>query len=188
MTIQPFEDRQKQLIEEWERNAKSAETEDEVGRALLDLFIERERIRRGVETPSPAQILVDCETLEQLKNARSLGPEFSFAEAAFRRLVDDPASAIKYIEQSKANFSQAQSRAARKARPNRHDNLTKLINSIVAKTPNISAKEVGRKLEANEDVQFNASLREFVHDDDRSSLNEKNLASRVSDAKKRVSG
>ena len=188
MTNQPFEDRQKQLIEEWERNAKSAETEDEVGRALLDLFIERERIRRGVETPSPEQILVDYETLEQLKNARSLGPEFSFAEAAFRRLVDDPASAIKYIEQSKANFSQAQSRAARKARPKRYDNLTKLINSMVAKTPNISAKEVGRKLEANEDVQFNASLREFVHDDDRSSLNEKNLASRVSDAKKRVSG
>ena len=53
MTNQPFEDRQKQLIEEWERNAKSAETEDEVGRALLDLFIGSERIRRGVETPSP---------------------------------------------------------------------------------------------------------------------------------------
>ena len=188
MTNQSFEARQKQLIKEWEEEATGAETEDEVGHAILDLFLKSERLRRGVEAPSPEQTVVDCETVEKLADARSLGPEFSFAEAAFRRLVDDPASAIKYIEQSKANFSQAQSRAARKARPKSHDSLTKLINSIVAETPTISAKEVGRKLEANEDVQFDASLREFVHLDDRSCLNEKNLASRVSDAKKRVSG
>ena len=188
MTVEAFETRQKRLVEEWEQEASIPETEDEVGHAILDLFLKSERLRRGVEAPSPEQTVVDCETVEKLGDARSLGPEFSFAEAAFRRLVDDPASAIKYIEQSKANFSQAQSKAASKARPRRYDSLTKLINAIVAETPSISAKEVWRKLEANEDVQFDGGLREFVHFDDRSCLKEKNLASRVSDAKKRVSG
>jgi hypothetical protein len=102
MTVEAFETRQKRLVEEWEQEASSPETEDEVGHAILDLFLKSERLRRGVEAPSPEQTVVDCETVEKLGDARSLGPEFSFAEAAFRRLVDDPASAIKYIEQSKA--------------------------------------------------------------------------------------
>lgn len=188
MANETFEARQKRLIEDWERKAISAETEDQVGHAILDLFLKSERIRRGVEAPSPERLLVDRETTKQLKNARSLGPEFSFAEAAFRRLVDDPASAMKYIEQSLENFSRAQSMAASKARPKRHDSLTKLINSIVEETPTISAKDVGRKLEANEDVQFDGDIGEYVHIDDRSCLNARNLASRVSAAKRRVSG
>lgn len=187
MADETFEARQKRFTEDWEQEVKSCETPEEIGRAVLDFITKRERIRRGVETPSPERDLVDNETMEQLRDPRALGPEFSFAEAALRRLVDDPASAVTYIEQSQANFSRAQSRAASKARPKSHDSLTKLINSIVEEMPTISAKDVRRKLEANEDVQFDGGIGEYVHIDDRSCLNAKNLASRVSAAKRRVS-
>jgi len=187
MTNQSFEARQKQLIKEWEEEVKGAETEDEVGHAILDLFLKSERLRRGVEAPSPEQTVVDFETVEKLGDARSLGPEFSFAEAAFRRLVDDPASAIKYIEQSRANFSQAQSRAAQKLRPTSYDPFTVLINDWVTAEPNIKAKQIGERLRKHSDIDYDRQTGEFSTED-RYTLKESNIASRVSDAKKRVSG
>lgn len=187
MADETFDARQKRLIEDWEREATSAETEDQIGHAIVDLFLKSERIRRGVEMPSHEQALVDQETIKKLRDPRVLGPEFSLAEAAFRRLVDDPAFSVKYLQEALDNRRKAQSRIAKNLRPQRYDPFTKMINVLVEKKPDISAKAVGQLLREHSGIDFDPKTGVFT-DGERYTLNERNLPSRLSAAKKRVSG
>lgn len=80
----------------------------------------------------------------------------------------------------------AQSKRASKPRPRSRDSITTAIEEILEDAPKLTAKEVGQALEGREDIDLIGD--EYRHRSDSSALRESNLASRVSDARKRVSG
>ena len=186
MSEPSFDEAQEGLAEKFLRDAPVAATDAELGRALLVFILESERLRRGVSVPSPAQEKVDRQTLACLSGQAKLGPGFSFAEAVFRRLPKDPASAIRYFEEELAGRKAKQSARAKSPRKGSYDSITRLINDIVDGDPHITTKEVLAELgRINGIVIADGEIR---NTQDVTTMKVSNLPSRVSDAKKRSSG
>jgi hypothetical protein len=179
----PFLEVQSQLAEEWQSKFDDAQTDQERGKLKRGFVLQRERVRAGVTTAGSARDEVDRKTLERLSNPTELGPEFSLHEGIFRRLASDPTSAVVYQRTAAEQRSKAQSDRASKIRPGRRDCITGIIDELVAVNPKISAKELGEKLRNDCDITILEG--EYRHKIEGFTLKEKNLASRVSDAKKR---
>lgn len=156
------------------------------GPLFLEFVLELGRRYRGVTAPGPARDAVDQQTMEALASSDILGPEHSLCEGAFRRLVSNPGAALDYVERAQNQRSKAQSLRAEAPRPNSRDSITRLIEEILEEDRSLPAKEVGRRLAEHPDIQLVGG--EYRHTGDASTLRESNLASRVSDARPRVSG
>jgi hypothetical protein len=172
-----------QCVAEWLSESDEPKTDQELGERLMRLVLQLERLRAGVTAAGPQRDEVDHRTDESLDNPTKLGPEFSREEAVFRRLRSDPSSAIAYLRTAIEQRSKAQSDRASKDRPGRRDCITGIIDELVAVNPKISAKNVGTQLELDCDITILEG--EYSHIIERSTLKETNLASRVSDARKR---
>ncbi|MFD1195709.1 hypothetical protein ACFQ3C_13625 [Seohaeicola saemankumensis] len=181
-----FAEVQDELAQVWQPKFDQAESDAERGAILLEFVLERERFRSGITAPGEERDGLDRKTLEKLCHPETLGPKFSRDEAVFRRLASDPASAATYLMQAIRERNEQQSARARKPRPRRRDSITRLIENIVMHNPKISAKDLGRKLETDCDITLLDA--EYRHNIDASVLKVSNLPSRVSDARKRLSG
>lgn len=163
-----------------------AQTDDERGRVILNFILERERLRHGLTDPGPRRDALDRETLAKLNGPADLGPEHSISEVVFRRLCENPASAAAYLESAMQQRSKAQSKRARQQRPGSRGAITRVIEDILEDDPDMCAKDVGFALEQSAEISLIED--EYRHSFDGSTLKVSNLASRVSDARKRVSG
>ena len=161
------------------------ESNKDSGEALLTLIVEEGRLRRGVTEPGEDRDRVDAKTIAALQNPSKLGPEHSIAEAAFRRLVPNPEAAAGYVDAYDTERRSKQSRRARRERPRGRDSITRKIDKIVSKeTSKLPAKVVGLKLAEDADIEFIGD--EYRHKDG-STLQSRNLDSRVWDAWNRIS-
>jgi hypothetical protein len=179
-----FEEVQKHLTEKFLREAATAETDEELGNAWLDFSLQSERLRHGVKVSGPEQAEVDRQTLERLHSQTELGPEYTFAESVFKRLAKDPASAMRYFQESRDRLSAVQTERSQKNRPRSYGSITKLINDIVDLEPDISTRAVRRELSRIDGIVI--ADEEIRNTQDGSTLKVSNLASRVSDARLRA--
>lgn len=115
MDEQSFEQVQKQLTDKFLQAASTIETDEELGAAFLDFVLQRERLRHRVEGRGPEQEKVDRQTLERLFHQTELGPEHFFAESIFKRMVKDPASAMRHYRQAveQRSYKQSMRRSSR---------------------------------------------------------------------------
>lgn len=184
MDEQTFEQVQKQLTDKFLQEASTTETDEELGAAFLDFVLQRERLRHRVEYPGPEQEKLDRQTLERLYHQTELGPEYAVAEGVFKRLAKDPSHAIRHLKEAAEALSARQTSRAENPRPRRYGSITRLINEIVADDLTIPARKVHAELlRIDGIVLLDGEIRNMQDGD---SLQEGNLASRVSDAKRRA--
>ncbi|MEO0316376.1 MAG: hypothetical protein RL404_53 [Pseudomonadota bacterium] len=181
-----FKEVQQHLMEKFLRDAPSTETDEELGQAFLDLILQSERLRHGVRPSDPKQDEVDRQTLDCLYSQTELGPEHYFAESIFKRLAVDPGSAMRHFRQAIEQQSIMQAKRAKSPRPRRYDSITKLINDIVVDDPTITTKAVLEELALMDGIVIADG--EIRNTQDQATMQIKNLASRVTDARNRVSG
>ena len=185
-----FKDAYDELCDSFIRNQPhNGETELVIGKSFLDFILQVERLRHGLTESGADRDRIDARTIALLENPDKLGPDHSVAEATFRRLVRNPKSAIRYVEAFVEARSLKQSLGAQKERPRARDPITQRIEKILeGETTSLPAKEVGRQLilSINDGGQggivFDGD--EYKHVDGWT-LKAGNLASRVSDARKR---
>lgn len=186
MDEQSFEEVQRRLAEQFLQETSTLQTDEEVGAALLDFVLQRERLRHRVEGLGPEREKVDRQTLEHLYHQTELGPEHFFAESIFKRLAKDPANAMHHYRLALNHRSTTQAERAKSPRPRRYDSITKLINDIVVDDPAISTEAVREELAAIDGIVIADG--EIRNTQDATTMRLKNLPSRVSDARKRLSG
>lgn len=172
---------QQKLVEDFVAQSRPDETAADVGFALLDLIFERERLRLRMQADDPRLPSLVLKTFAKLRTSDVLGPQFSVAEATFRRLADDPHKAMEYLQQYVAQRSAAQSARASKPRGKRHDSVTEAIRLMVEENPRISAKAVLRELAAMDGFLF---IDDEIRVEGERPVKIANIPSRVSDAKK----
>ena len=184
MEEQSFEQVQKQLMDKFLQEASAPEKDEELGRALLDLIMQSERVRRCVMAPGPEQAEVDRQTIDRLFNQTELGPEYAVAEGVFKRLAKDPSHAIRHLKQAAEALSARQTNRAKNPRPLSYGSITRLINGIVADDLTIPARRVQAELLRIDGIVLLDDEIRNMQDGD--SLKVCNLASRVSDARHRA--
>jgi hypothetical protein len=168
----------------WLAEAKPGESDNDIAKALGDYIVGWQQLVCGVTPGTPNGDVVQAKTLERLRNPDILGPTFSMAEGVFRRLGGtDPAAGIRYLAAHIDDRSAIQSKRARASRPGSRDSITKAIESLLKKEPNISAKMAVSKLIGSGLIRESEGM--IVHDDG-SCVAFANFASRFSDAKKRL--
>lgn len=186
MDEQSFEQVQKRLTDKFLQAASTIEADEELGAAFLDFVLQRERLRHRIEGRGPEQQKVDQQTLERLYHQTELDPEHFFAESIFKRLVKDPASAMRHFRQAIDERSSTQSKRAKSARKGSYGSITRLINDIVRDDPRISTAAVLDELAAISGIIISDG--EIRNTQDAETMKVSNLPSRVSDARKRFSG
>ena len=187
MVERDFEDVYNELCESFSNTPDGGETNLEVSERFLDFILERERLRHRITRPGADRDRLDDQTLDDLKNPDQLGPEHSREEVVFRRLVNNPESALRYLEDVIEAENKAQSQRAKKPRPRARDGITRSIEDILEhETKKLSSKEVGRELEQRQEIGLIDDEYQNLHDG--STLKVANLASRVWERRKRVSG
>lgn len=183
---QAFKASLEQLCEDFIREGAPSDTNAEIGSALREFILKRERLRRGVSLDSHECEAVDRETLDRLSKALDLGPDLAIHEGIFRRLAADPSLAIDYYRADKATLTAKQRKRATKPRPGRLGSLSRLIDEIVADDPRISTEKVLRALKTIDGiVVIDGEIRNLQ---DHDTMAKSNLYSRVSDARNRHSG
>lgn len=180
-----FEEAQRHLTERFLHKSAAAETDEELGRDLLDLILQSERLRRCVKPSSPEQDEVDRQTLDRLHHQTDLGPEHAFAESIFKRVAKNPGAAMRHYRQAVEQRKFKQSARARKTRSRRYDSLTRLIMDIIDAEPTITTADVLTELRSMDGIVIVDD--EIRNTQDATTMKIGNLASRVSDAKKRAS-
>lgn len=180
-----YEERKQQYMDQWVEAAASVETDAELGKAVLELILGLVRIQHGVADDDPRCAAIDAATIRRLGNPDDLEPMYSIAEAVFRRLATNPEIAMRYLADHISARSSDQSRRAKKQRPSSRDGITRLIEDLLEDDPTLSAKRVGQLLaDMKGEITFLDGV--FRHNITAATLEEGNLPSRVSDAKKRL--
>jgi hypothetical protein len=186
MADRSFEDIWANMVHDWIAAEPEHETDEEQAAALIQFVLERERRRYRADFPGPQRDRIDRATMQRLRNPDTLGPEFSRAEGALRRLAKSPLEAVQYLGAAVKNDRGRQAEIARKPRPGRQDSITAFINGLVTKNPDISVESVRSALKrSNEFIVHDGEVRS--HDEDAASMQLKNLSSRLTNARKRLS-
>lgn len=146
-----FEQQLEDLNEDFVNGELPGESEDDIGRALLDYVLKRERLRHGVADNSPAAAQRDMQTLQEMTTWDSDNPGLLVAEKALRRLASEQlpeaVNLLKAAIDARVQAtSEAQSRRAQA--PRRKNPVDDLIEEIVAGKPGISENELYRALRA----------------------------------------
>jgi hypothetical protein len=146
-----FEQQVEELNDDFLRGEVPGESQDDVGSALLDYVLKRERLRHGVDDNSPAAVQLDVKTLQRMATWDSDNPGLLVAEKALRRLASEQrAEAVKLLEAAINARIQAISDAQRRKAqaPRRKNSVDRLIEEIVTRQPEISENELFRALRA----------------------------------------
>lgn len=184
MQERPFAELQNELVGEFLRAAPQGETSEELGCALLELILKSERIRRGASESGFGA--VDQETINRLSNQTDLGSEFAVPEAVFKRLAIDPAAAIGYLKEELQKRSSMQAERAKSLRQGSYDSITRLIMDILTDEPLMKSAKVLAELRNIDGILIADG--EIRNTQDAATMKISNFASRVSDARKRISG
>jgi hypothetical protein len=171
------------LAEEFIRSAPAWETDEELAEAFLDFILQRERLRRGVPNLGPERDVVDGQTLDQLANGIALGPEHQFAEAFFKRLAKDAGESVRYYRAHIEALSAKQSVRGKRERPRGRSELGKALRDIAEEHPNLSAAQVGRKLE-EEGYRFESG--QLMYPDGGKAINVADLKKRWSEVRQEI--
>lgn len=174
-----------QYMDQWVEAAASVETDAELGKAVLELILGLVRIQHGISDSDPRCAAIDAATIRRLGNPDDLAPMHSIAEVVFRRLATNPEAALRYLADHISARSSDQSKRARKPRPSSRDSITRLIEELLEDDPTLSSKRVGKLLaDMKGEITFLDGV--FRHNITADTLEEGNLPSRVSEAKKRL--
>jgi hypothetical protein len=143
----------------------------------LEVALDWRRRRLGRSNPDPA---FDDETRRLLMTAR-LHADHALREGFLSRLGEDPAAALKYLEEWNNSLSRLNSLAASHDRASRQDKCTKLIGDCLDDNPSASLDEVWEYLREAPGVQEQEPNRRLMIDDeevDRSRVRSKLRAAR----------
>jgi hypothetical protein len=126
-----------------------AETDEEIGRSVLDFILQRERLRRGVTNKPEHCDAVDLETMQAMQSWDSNDPMLSTVEKILKRLstnrLSDSAQLLKAaINAKKMEITNRQTTNA--LHPRKKHPVTALIESMVRSNPKITAPELEEKL------------------------------------------
>jgi hypothetical protein len=142
---QSFPDRLRELERQFSDGGHPDESDTEIADAILDHILQRERRRRGVVDGTPEADAVDKATVTKMSEWDTDDPELAYLEKALRRLaVGRGIDAVTLLKRAITDRQQAVSDEQRRraSTPRESHPLEKLIESIVAKNPSISAKEL----------------------------------------------
>ncbi len=126
------------------------EKDEDVAGATLDWILKRERVRYQVVNDEEKALKVDQLTIQKMLGWDSDDPEMSTIEKVLRRLAQvrdlDAMALIRSLQNKATTISTEMKRRA--STPRTKHPVDKLIKEIVNANPQISAKELLRKLEA----------------------------------------
>lgn len=179
-----FEDELECLKRAWLREGGGNESLEELGRAILDFILRRERLRYRIQPGTPEADQIDRLTWTKLHKPDVLEPEHSVFEVFIRRFVTDSTEAVRYITKHVEDRSAAQAKRASGDREASWDGITRLITDFVESNPDAPAKVVAKYLINSGDVVFLGG--EYRHKHDGSTATEKALVNRVSRSKHRL--
>jgi hypothetical protein len=144
-----FDQEVQQLYDDFIKRERPAETAAEVAVELIDLILERERIRRRIDPGLPNTEEIDSQTLTSMGDWDTDDPNLLLAEKVFHRLASGQgAEAVNLLKASIDSRAKAISDdQRRKAQtPKRANPVNALIEQIVFSNPAISEKELLRAL------------------------------------------
>lgn len=144
---------------------------------VLEVALDWRRRVEGISSVDPA---FDDETRRVLMTAR-LHADHALREGFLSRLGEDPAAALKYLEEGNKSLSRRNSLAASHDRASRQDKCTKLIGDCLDDNPSASLDEVWEYLREAPGVQEQEPNRRLMIDDgevDRSRVRSKLRAAR----------
>ena len=127
------------------------ETQEAVAAAVLELVLDRERVRHQVAPGTHAAAKVDRLTLSRMRSWDTDDPALAVIEKFLRRLAEERGvDAVALLEQAIKNREQSVSKEQRRkaSTPRKPRPFDQLIESLVAANPKISAKELERALKA----------------------------------------
>jgi hypothetical protein len=142
---QTFADRILELQQQFCDGGHPAESDAQIADAILDHILERERLRHRVVGGTPAADAVDNATLSTMAEWDTDDPALSHLEKALRRFASGRGvDAVTLLKRAITTRQQAVSddQRRRASMPREPDPLDKLIETLVAETPNISAKKL----------------------------------------------
>ena len=184
-----FEEDLAKLQENFTDAGRASDSDKKLGDALLELILQRERLRRGVHNQPKRWKVVDRETLQKMATWDTDDPELLTCEKVLRRLAKgrgaDATALLKASIQSKiSENSKRQSKFART--PRAPSDLNSAIDQIVVKRPDITEKELTEKLE---DEKYGGCIEDMDNDTislvDGQVVKTSSLKDRLSRAKKR---
>lgn len=172
---------QMRCVDAFRDAATSAESDEDLGLAILELYLKLARMQREAKFDDAHRADIDAETKDRLQDLTELAPEHSLFEGFSRRLASDPLAAMRYLSDHISARSADQSKRAK--RPRRRDVFSQRIDELVADDPDIPAKTVeARLLEIEGIILLDGELR---HVETAETMRLSNLPDRVSEAKKR---
>lgn len=142
---QLFEEQLEQLYTEFARRETKNESDESIASDLLELILQRERLRQGVIAGTPEASDLDATTLKRMATWDSDDPSLAVLEKALQRLaLGESANSVRYlkraIEQKIDAFSQEQRRKAKKPRGGHPVNA--LIENHVRQNPETSTRDL----------------------------------------------
>jgi hypothetical protein len=144
-TQQSFPDRLLELEKKFCDGGHPDESDAQIADAILDHILERERLSYGVVDGTPEADAVDKATVTKMSEWDTDDPELAYLEKALRRLaIGRTIDAVTLLKRAITDRQQAVSDEQRRraSTPRESHPLDKLIESIAAKNPSISAKEL----------------------------------------------
>ena len=145
-----FEAELKAVTKEFENGWTAAEGDEEMGGAILDYILKRERLRHQVMNQPALWPNVDIDTVHKLYSWDTNDPDLQLIQNVLRRLSVgrefDAVTLLKAAVQSKLDsFSKQQSKIAKM--PRSPSGLQARIEEIVARNRSITRTELVEKLE-----------------------------------------
>jgi len=140
---QLFEEELEKLQKEFVGKEKKEEPDEAIASDLIELILQRERLRHGVVAGTPEARILDASTLRRMATWDSDDPSMAVAEKAFRKLVvGESANSVRYlkraIEMKLNDFRQQQRERAKKPRGEHPVNA--LIEDHVRQNPTLSTR------------------------------------------------
>lgn len=176
-----FGDELEDLKKAWLGEEVENESPEELGMAVMDFILRRERLRHGVHPGTPEASELDRRTRETLNQPDVLDPTHSLFEAFIGRLARNPEMAINYLTKFVENRSAQMAKVAQQPRPGRRDGITVAIYDCLESNPKASAKTVGKYLRDHPDIELADGI--YSYNRDKATMREGLLDSRVNSAK-----
>ena len=160
-TDQQYASKLRRLLKDFEEGGASSETDADLAGALLKLCLDLGRLRQPKTVDTRGKELIDRATLKKMAIWDTDDPSLSTVEKVFSRLAEGRGIAAVTLLKNSVKLrvdqtSKAQSRrASTKRKPHSLDNV---INKMVERAPDISAKAVVEKLKALAPCDFIQSV------------------------------
>lgn len=172
---QLFEEALEKLHQKFLAKENEGESDQAIASDLLELILQRERLRHGIVTGTPEADALSAMTLRRMIAWDSTNPSLAVHEKTVQRLaLGDGANAVRYlkraIQQKLDAFSEAQRQRAKQPRGEHPVNA--LIEDQVRQNPKISAHDLyfALKKQVGQGILARVDKREIEPVDDKSPI------------------